>query len=392
MRLSLLTFLVLASSAHHAADTSSFKPDAFLSRYCLGCHDADVQKGDRRLDNLPLSIGTDINASERWQEVLHQLHLGEMPPAKKKQPRDEERRALLSWIDGQLPQVQSIAQERGGRVVHRRLNRAEYRHTMQDVFGFDGDFDPKTSFPGDDEMEGFRNIGSALHTPRHHLEQYLKAAAAVLDHAYDLADVNGRQEVKQWKDSAENMSPLNDAFGLGVISAEKANGPAYIHLSHGLRNQELIFDSKLFLSRLGDAGVPHSGWYDVEVEATAANRHHPYRKDLTLGLLSAFYKDLKSCYTLEHEGKLYIGYTHKGYGVNEVAVIPVASLNVFLQLLPERRDDYARRLRRTCTTSSVAEGIVPRIRWRPRSDERRRPAALDTGAWLLGLRAVSDCR
>ncbi|MEI6873049.1 MAG: hypothetical protein WCL08_12260, partial [Verrucomicrobiota bacterium] len=61
MRLPLVAYLVLASSAIHAADTASFKPDAFLSSYCLGCHDADVQKGDRRLDDLPFSIGTDIN-------------------------------------------------------------------------------------------------------------------------------------------------------------------------------------------------------------------------------------------------------------------------------------------------------------------------------------------
>jgi mono/diheme cytochrome c family protein len=305
-----------------AADTTPLKPDTFLSRYCLDCHDADVQKGDRRLDDLPLKVGTDIAIAERWQEVLHQLQLGEMPPAKKKQPTDEERRALLAWIEGQLIQAQSSAQDRGGQVVHRRLSRAEYLHTMQDLFGFDGDFDPTTSFPGDEELEGFRSIGSALRTSRHHLEQYLKAADAVLDHAYDLADVNGKPEAKQWKDSADNMRGLNDAFGLGVISAEKAKGPAYIHLSHGLRNQELIFDSKLFLSRLGDTGVPYSGWYDVEVEATAANRHHPYGKDLMLGGLVAYFKDLKSYYDESQPMKLGIGRQGEGMKGNGWRLIP----------------------------------------------------------------------
>ena len=214
------------------------------------------------------------------------------------------------------------AQDRGGQVVHRRLSRAEYLHTMQDLFGFDGDFDPTTSFPGDEELEGFRNIGSALRTSRHHLEQYLKAADAVLDHAYDLADVNGKPEAKQWKDSADKMRGLNDAFGLGVISAEKAKGPAYIHLSHGLRNQELIFDSKLFLSRLGDTGVPHSGWYEVEVEATAANRHHPYGKDLMLGGLTPYYKDLKSYYDESQPMQLGIGRQGEGMKGNGWRLIP----------------------------------------------------------------------
>jgi len=322
MRFHLVTFLVLASSTLHAADTASLTPDAFLSRYCLDCHDGDVQKGDRRLDDLPLKVGTDRAIAERWQEVLHQLQLGEMPPAKKKQPTDDERRALLAWIDEQLIHAQSSAQDRGGQVVHRRLSRAEYLHTMQDLFGFDGDFDPTTSFPGDEELEGFRNIGSALRTSRHHLEQYLKAADAVLDHAYDLADVNGKPEAKQWKDSADKMRGLNDAFGLGVISAEKAKGPAYIHLSHGLRNQELIFDSKLFLSRLGDTGVPHSGWYEVEVEATAANRHHPYGKDLMLGGLASYYKDMKSYYDESKPMQLGIGRQGEGMKGNGWRLIP----------------------------------------------------------------------
>jgi hypothetical protein len=322
MRFHLFACLVSASGTLSAADTSSLKPDAFLSRYCVDCHDADVQKGDRRLDDLPLKVGTDIAIAERWQEVLHQLQLGEMPPAKKKQPTDDERRALLAWIEDQLIHAQSNAQDRGGQVVHRRLSRAEYLHTMQDLFGFDGDFDPTTSFPGDEELEGFRNIGSALRTSRHHLEQYLKAADALLDHAYDLAEVNGRPEVKQWKDSADNMRPLNDAFGLGVISAEKAKGPAYIHMSHGLRNQELIFDSKLFLSRLGETGVPHSGWYEVEVEATAANRHHPYGKDLMLGGLTPYFKDLKSYYDESKPMQLGIGRQGEGMKGNGWRLIP----------------------------------------------------------------------
>jgi hypothetical protein len=195
-------------------------------------------------------------------------------------------------------------------------------NTVKDLFGFDGDFDPTTSFPGDEELEGFRNIGSALRTSRHHLEQYLKAADEVLKQAYDLADANGKPKVNEWKDSAETMRGLNDAFGLGVISEEKANGPAYIHLSHGLRNQELIFDSKLFLSKLGEIGVPHSGWYEVEVEATSANRQHPYGKDLMLGGLAAYYKDLKAYYDESQPMQLGIGRQGEGMKGNGWRLIP----------------------------------------------------------------------
>lgn len=350
-----LSFFGLLSISLCAEDTTQLKPDAFLSRYCIDCHDGDVQKGDRRLDDLPLKVGTDIAIAERWQEVLHQLQLGEMPPAKKKQPTDEERRALLAWIEEQLIHAQTSAQDRGGQVVHRRLSRAEYLHTVQDVFGFAGDFDPTTSFPGDEELEGFHNIGSALRTSRHHLEQYLKAADAVLDHAYDLADVNGIPEAKQWKDSADKMRGLNDAFGLGVISAEKAKGPAYIHLSHGLRNQELIFDSKLFLSRLGDTGVPHSGWYEVEVEAIAANRHHPYGKDLMLGGLTAYYKDMKSYYDESQPMQLGIGRQGEGMKGNGWRLIPPNIIHA--TELPDDRYTTVR------ARIWLDRGTVPYISW-----------------------------
>ena len=347
--------LFIFCSTLHAEDTASLKPDAFLSRYCLDCHDADVQKGDRRLDDLPLKVGTDLATAERWQEVLHQLQLGEMPPAKKKQPTDDERRALLAWIEEQLIEAQSSAQDRGGQVVHRRLSRAEYLHTMQDLFGFEGDFDPTTSFPGDEELEGFRNIGSALRTSRHHLEQYLKAADAVLDHAYDLAEVNGKPEAKQWKDSAEKMPDLNGAFGLGVISAEKAKGPAYIHRSDGLRNQELIFDSKLFLSKLGDIGVPHSGWYEVEVEATAANRHHPYGKDLMLGGLVPYFKDLKSYYDESKPMQLGIGRQGEGMKSNGWRLIPPNIIHA--TVLPDERYTTVR------ARIWLDSGTVPYLSW-----------------------------
>jgi hypothetical protein len=313
---------LLNSTPLHGADVAQVKPDAFLSRYCLGCHGTNEQKGDRRFDNLPTTVGVDIAIGERWQEVLHQLQLGEMPPSDEKQPTDDERRSVIAWIEEQVTKAQSIAQDRGGQVVHRRLSRAEYLNTVKDLFGFDGDFDPTTSFPGDEELEGFRNIGSALRTSRHHLEQYLKAADEVLKQAYDLADANGKPKVNEWKDSAETMRGLNDAFGLGVISEEKANGPAYIHLSHGLRNQELIFDSKLFLSKLGEIGVPHSGWYEVEVEATSANRHHPYGKDLMLGGMAAYYKDLKAYYDESQPMQLGIGRQGEGMKGNGWRLIP----------------------------------------------------------------------
>jgi hypothetical protein len=73
---------------------------------------------------------------------------------------------------------------------------------------------------------------------------------------------------------------------------------------------------------LGDTGVPHSGWYEVEVEATAANRHHPYGKDLMLGGMAPYYKDMKSYYDESQPMQLGIGRQGEGMKGNGWRLIP----------------------------------------------------------------------
>ena len=43
--------------------------DAFLNRYCLECHDEDVQKGDVRLDDLPIQLETSEDF-KRWKRSI----------------------------------------------------------------------------------------------------------------------------------------------------------------------------------------------------------------------------------------------------------------------------------------------------------------------------------
>jgi len=359
----LLAPLLLLAAAVPAASASPpeaaiTKPDSFLAQYCLDCHDSrDIRKGDRHFDDLPLAVGADLVIGERWQEILHQLQLGEMPPADELQPTDAERRTMIEWIESQLLTAQASARSAGGRVVHRRLSRAEYLYTVQDLFGFQGDFDPTIQFPSDQEVDGFRNIGSALRTSRQHLEQYLSAADSVLDHAYDLAEVDGPPTIGQWRDTPETRgtSATDPAFGLGVVTEEHSNGPSYIHLRHGLRNRELIYDSKLFLRKVGEVGVPHSGWYEVEFEATAANRHHPYGDDLMLGLLKPYYPDMRSYY--DESQPMQVGIGRQGAGLKGNAWRLVPPNMVHAVVVPDNRYDVFK------ARIWLDRGTVPYLSW-----------------------------
>ncbi len=64
-----------------------------------------------------------------------------------------------------------------GRVTARRLNRAEYNHTVRDLLGVD--IDPADDFPQDDSGYGFDDIGDALSLSPVLMEKYLSAAENV---------------------------------------------------------------------------------------------------------------------------------------------------------------------------------------------------------------------
>ncbi len=74
--------------------------EALLDHYCYTCHDEDEQKGDTRLDNLAeMDTGKRLDLLNRMQE---QLYFGRMPPSKKRQPSEDERKAILAMVSKEL--------------------------------------------------------------------------------------------------------------------------------------------------------------------------------------------------------------------------------------------------------------------------------------------------
>ena len=161
---------------------------AFLNKYCIGCHGSDQQKGDRAFDQIIQKRGADFqveldNADIRilLEEILDQLNLGEMPPDDSPfgMPSAEETKQTVDSITKLLLQHES--QKRSGQTVLRRLNRHEYKNTIEDLLGLDlKAVDHTKSFPADESLHGFTNIGEALSVSDAHLEQYLDAADAYL--------------------------------------------------------------------------------------------------------------------------------------------------------------------------------------------------------------------
>ncbi|MGB0582775.1 MAG: DUF1592 domain-containing protein [Limisphaerales bacterium] len=109
-----------------------------------------------------------------------------MPPKKKRQPTEPERRRLADWIRSSLVGVDWEAVRSPGRVPSARLTRAEYRYSIEDLFGIA--IGVERLLPADpDGLSGFANDRSSLMMTGKRLSRYLKAAevtaAAIVDGA-----------------------------------------------------------------------------------------------------------------------------------------------------------------------------------------------------------------
>ena len=149
----------------------------FLGNYCLDCHDTETQKGEILLEYE----GIDWKLKDNlflWERVLNAVESGEMPPKKKRQPKDSERKALVKWVDGEL-----LANTQIGGTLARRLNQAEYLATIQSLFNL-RNFKLQAGFPADSKHHGFDNIGEGLLLSPPLLEAYAETAKRVADEIF----------------------------------------------------------------------------------------------------------------------------------------------------------------------------------------------------------------
>ncbi len=146
-----------------------------LAEHCFKCHGEKKQKGKLRLDTLAADLLNDRAAAERWHDVRDALNLGEMPPKKEPELKQEERRVLVSWIDQEITALLKARKNTDGRVILRRLNNVEYQNTMRDLLGIDTDYARNLPPEGLSE-DGFRNNGATLQMSDLQLEFYLEAA------------------------------------------------------------------------------------------------------------------------------------------------------------------------------------------------------------------------
>ncbi|MDC0144029.1 DUF1592 domain-containing protein [Verrucomicrobia bacterium] len=266
MTLRFVYVLCLLAICVQAAD----QPDLlrpFLKTYCTQCHGPEKQKGDRRFDKLTGDF-TQLKEAETFQEILDQLNLAEMPPEGEKQPAPAEVRRVVEHLTKSLSQARVAARQNTGKVVLRRLNRVEYLNTVRDLFMLKMvDFDPTTTFPPDDPLDGFDNVGEGLVASDHLLQNYLEAARKVAD---KVVRPGPRPQMIKYQSGSKANADVDKVIlnGVGIDKvARREAGRLYIKFRQPLGFPAL--DKK--------RGVPADGEYAIRFSAEAVRRKSRYK-------------------------------------------------------------------------------------------------------------------
>ena len=151
--------------------------EPLLSQYCAGCHNSELKKGGIAFDIDTRQL---LGDKELWHKALKMLRAGMMPPKGRSRPSAEETAQIEKWIKYSTFGIDPHNLD-PGRVTLRRLNRTEYRNTIQELMGVD--FNAVGEFPPDDTGHGFDNISAVLTLSPLLLEKYIAAAKTIVGQA-----------------------------------------------------------------------------------------------------------------------------------------------------------------------------------------------------------------
>jgi hypothetical protein len=259
-----LTMVLPLDAAEPEAKPVGEVQRAFFAAHCQACHMGKDPKGDFDVESLYADFQDKANL-DQWLAVLEHLKAGTMPPKDRPRPPQREVEALTAWIGRQANDA--IAAE--GRVVLRRLNRAEYQNTVRDLLAVDVDL--KDLLPEDTATSGFDNSAEALHVSSFLMASYLEAA----DHVLNLAITNGpRPDV------------IDRRFSIKDERTVKATGSVYRHIDDGVA----IFSSWVSANiqvTLWQFGSRERGNYRFRISAYGYQTDKPVTFHVLVGPLNA---------------------------------------------------------------------------------------------------------
>jgi hypothetical protein len=232
----------------------------FMAKHCMACHDDATRENGVSLESLGNAV-TDATAAG-WLKALEQIERGTMPPPEEEQPGSAERQAAALALE-QAVVAHARSKPARDTAVLRRLNRTEYRRTLEELLDLDlSGRDPTRVFPDDALSHGFASDGEKLVTSNFLLRQYLAAAKDVVGRAVHFEP---RPEER-----AITLKPPFDAESWGIRYAEWELAAAKSPWARPYSTLDLRGGCiPLWNMR---QGVLVAGWYSIRVLAEAKFR------------------------------------------------------------------------------------------------------------------------
>ena len=179
--------------------------DALVQASCIHCHDASTETA-LNLEALSGDL-TDPDSMRKWVHIFDRVRDGTMPPESEARPDTELAKAATDALKSWLQAFSLSQQQRAGRVPARRLTKAEYRFTLQDLLGIQRDV--TKLLPDEVESGSFDTVGSTQRLSAIHLEGFLQAADEALTQAISLGP-NPYREVRLDFNNSANLRYFDD--------------------------------------------------------------------------------------------------------------------------------------------------------------------------------------
>jgi mono/diheme cytochrome c family protein len=171
-----------AQSSTATQPTSS--PGVFR-QYCVGCHNERMKEnfGNLSLENIdPADVSSH---AETLEKVVRKLRKGQMPPLGRPRPDAAALEAFVVSIENALD-AHARRRPKPGRVVSRRLNRAEYVNAVYDLIGLE--VNGSELLPSDMAGFGFDNNADVLSITPALMARYITAGTKISRVALATAD------------------------------------------------------------------------------------------------------------------------------------------------------------------------------------------------------------
>ena len=191
-----------------------------VERYCNDCHSGETTEAD--IDLGAFATHADVRRQvDVWLKVRTMLDSRQMPPKDSRQPTDDQRKLLQTWVREFLAREAEATAGDPGPVVLRRLNNEEYNYSVRDLTGV-ASLDPTREFPVDGAAgEGFINTGSAQAMSPALVTKYLDAAKVVASHAVLLPDgiaFSAGQSRREWTD--ERVAAIRRFYSQFTVTSD----------------------------------------------------------------------------------------------------------------------------------------------------------------------------